>query len=144
MTPTQPSLVATLRRVVAPLALGLILTVSGCYYDGHRNMGAAEKWVGSDINYVPKLIGTIPIALVDAIIGPFTMAWDQLAYDPQYNHKHKYFSYAASRTVARSHMGMVYIWLASIPTILRTIFHKKCVAPMRKQIRSPSVNISAC
>lgn len=118
MTVTQPSLAATLRRFVAPLALGLILTVTGCYYNGHRNMGATEKWVGSDINYVPKIIGTLPIAIVDAVLGPFTMTWDQIAYDPQYHPKHKYFSYAASRTIARSDMGMAYMWLASIPTIL--------------------------
>ena len=118
MTVLPPRLARTLRRLAAPLALGAILTVAGCYYDGHRNMGATEKWVCSDINYVPKIIGTLPIATVDAIIGPFTMLWDQLAYDPQYSPKHKYFSYAASRTVARSHMGGGYIILASIPTII--------------------------
>jgi hypothetical protein len=118
MTVRPPCLARTLRRLAAPLALGAILLVTGCYYNGHRNMGATEKWVGSDINYVPKIIGTIPISIVDAIIGPFTMLWDQLAYDPQYNPRHRYFSYAASRTVARSDMGGGYIILASIPTII--------------------------
>ena len=118
MTVLPPTLARTLRRLVAPLTLGLILSVVGCYYDGHRNMGATEKWVNSDINYVPKIIGTIPISIVDAAIGPLTMLWDQLAYDPQYSPRHKYFSYAASRTIARSHMGNGYIILASIPTII--------------------------
>ena len=96
MTVLPPTLARTFRRLAAPLALGAILMVSGCYYDGHRNMGATEKWVNSDINYVPKIIGTLPIAIVDAVIGPFTMLWDQIAYDPQYDPHHKYFSYAAS------------------------------------------------
>ena len=118
MTAMPPTRARSLRRLIAPLALGMILLVTGCYYNGHRNMGATEKWVGSDINYVPKIIGTPFIAIVDALIGPFTMLWDQLAYDPQYHPKHKYFSYAASRTVARSEMGLGYQWMASVPTIL--------------------------
>lgn len=118
MTVTQPTPAALLRRIVAPLALALTLMLTGCYFDGHRNMGATEKWVNSDINYVPKIIGTPIIATVDAVFGPFTMAWDQMAYDPQYNVKHKYFSYAGSRTIARSHMNMGYQWLAGLPTIV--------------------------
>ena len=118
MTVTQHPLAATLRRLVTPLALGLILMVSGCYYNGHRNMGATEKWVGSEVNYVPKIIFTLPIAIVDAALGPFTMAWDQMAYDPQYRPRHRYFSYAGSRTIARSDMGMAYQWLAGLPTII--------------------------
>jgi hypothetical protein len=116
---TPPTrLVAALRRFAAPLALGLLLVTAGCFYNGHRNMGATEKWVGSDINYVPKIIGTPFIAIVDAIIGPATMAWDQIVYDPQYHPNHKYFSYAASRTIGRSGMGMGYSWLATIPSII--------------------------
>jgi hypothetical protein len=114
----MPTCARNFRRLIAPLALGLILLVTGCYYNGHRNMGATEKWVMSDINYVPKIIGTPFIAIVDAIIGPATMLWDQVVYDPQYHPKHKYFSYAGSRTLARSDMGLGYLMLASIPAII--------------------------
>jgi len=112
-----PRLPAALRRCAAPLALGLTLAATGCYYDGHRNMGATEKWVGSDVNMVPKVVGTPIVAIVDSAISPATMLWDQAAYDPEYSPEHHYLSYAASRTVARSHMGAGYQWLTLAPTL---------------------------
>jgi hypothetical protein len=106
-------------RLLASLVLALLLlSPSGCLYNGHRNMGATERWVASDINFMPKIGGTFFIAIVDAIIGPGTMLVDQVFYNPQYHENHKYFSYAGSRTIARSDMGHGYQWLAAFPTFL--------------------------
>ena len=111
-----PRLSVVLRRCAAPLALGLLAT-TGCYFDGHRNMGATEKWVASDINDVPKAVATPLVAIVDSAISPATMLWDQVDYDPQYNPDHHYLSYAASRTIAHSHMSAGYQWLTLAPTL---------------------------
>jgi hypothetical protein len=118
MAATPRTRAARTRLLLAPLALGLILGSLGCAYNRHHNMGATERWVASDINFVPKIAGTFFIATFDAIIGPGTMLVDQVFRRPQYAEKHKYFSYAGSRTIARSDMGHGYQWLAGFPTII--------------------------
>ena len=99
--------------VLAVLALAL----TGCVYNGHVSYGATEKWVHSDINYVPKIIGTPIIAIVDGIISPFTAACD--VYDDHpYAPDHRYLSYAGSRVIGRSDMKLGYQWMASVPSII--------------------------
>jgi hypothetical protein len=110
---------ASLFRSLACLAvLGALLLSTGCMYDNHRSFGATEKWVHSDVNVVPKLIGTPLIAIVDGIIGPATAACDQWSSRPPYHPDHEYLSYAGSRVIGRSDMGEGYKWLASVPSIV--------------------------
>ena len=106
-----------IRPALLALALGVLIGTTGCAYNRHRNFGATEKWVGSDMNYVTKTTGTFFVSIGDAIISPFTMLWDQLAYSPEYSPDHHYFSYAGSRTIARSDMGLGYQWVAMFPTL---------------------------
>ena len=102
-------------RLAALAVVAALLT--GCVYDGHVSYGATEKWVHSDINYVPKIIGTPIIAIVDGIISPFTAACD--VYDDHpYAPDHRYLSYAGSRVIGRSDMGLGYQWMASVPSIV--------------------------
>ncbi len=106
------------------LALGLALTLSvGCQYQGHRNFGATERFADSDINRPTKLIGTVPLALGDAIASPFT-AWSDMDSDSgTYHEDHKYLSYAGSRSIARSDMSLEYQWIASLFAIpIETIY----------------------
>jgi len=106
----------TLSCRLAVLAVGLLL-LSGCVYNGHVSYGATEKWVHSDINYVPKILGTPVLAIVDGIISPFTAAFD--VYDDHpYAPDHRYLSYAGSRVIGRSDMSLGYQWLASVPSIV--------------------------
>ena len=91
--------------------------LSGCMYNGHYSYGATEKWVHSDINIVPKTIGTPIVAIVDGIISPFTAAFD--VYDDHpYAPDHRYLSYAGCRVIGRSDMALGYQWLASVPAIV--------------------------
>ncbi|MHC5211326.1 MAG: hypothetical protein ACYTG2_11460 [Planctomycetota bacterium] len=105
-------------RIVAPLVLGLLLLTPGCVYNRHVNMGATERWVASDLNTVSKITGTVFISIADAFIGPGTMIVDQFAFNPRYDERHKYLSFASSRTVARSDMGDGYKWMASVPALV--------------------------
>jgi hypothetical protein len=115
---TLLSLKAFRLRPLAGLAVLLLLVTTGCRYNDHRSFGATEKWVHSDINRVPKIIGTPFIAIVDGIISPVTAACDQWRSEEPYHPDHRYLSYAGSRVVARSDMGDGYIWLASVPSII--------------------------
>ncbi len=109
---------ALLHRTLAGLVLGaLLLSSTGCMYDDHYSFGATEKWVHSDTTRVPKVIGTPFVAIVDGIIGPFTAASDEWGSETVYNENHKYLSYAGSRVVARSDIGLGYQWIASVPAI---------------------------
>jgi len=73
--------------------------------------------VGSDINYVPKIIGTPIVAIVDGVISPFTAACD--VYDDHpYSPDHRYLSYAGCRVIGRSDMSLGYQWEASVPAIV--------------------------
>jgi len=110
---------ASMIRSLACLAVvGALLLSTGCIYDNHRSSGATEKWVHSDINYVPKIIGTPFVAIGDGIVGPFTAACDQWGDRPLYHPDHKYLSYAGSRVIGRSDMGEGYQWMASIPSLV--------------------------
>jgi hypothetical protein len=102
-----------------PVALGLLLLVSfGCKADdGHRNMGATVSVANSSLNYWTKPVGVLVVSVGDAVFSPLTMASDQMA-SKKYHKDHKWFSYAGSRTIARSDMGLEYQAIASIPTII--------------------------
>jgi len=115
---TQDSTASLFRSLACLTVLGALLLCTGCMYNGHRSYGATEKWVHSDINYVPKIIGTPVIAIVDGVIGPFTAACDEWSDRPLYNPNHKYLSYAGSRVIARSNISDGYKWLASVPSLI--------------------------
>ncbi|MGQ0553391.1 MAG: hypothetical protein ACT4PU_09245 [Planctomycetota bacterium] len=101
----------------------LLLGLTGCQYNQHRNLGATEKWVASDVNYVPKILGTVLLSIGDAFVGPVTMLVDHAENDRQYHPDHLYFSYAASRTNGRSEMGLGYQWMVMFPTFIAdTVF----------------------
>ena len=118
-TPIAPARRPAAARVLLAAGLGLALLVApACKYNGHRTMGATEKLVASDVNHVAKIGGTFFVSLGDSILAPAEMLVDQVVYDPQYVPEHKYFSYAGSRTIARSDMGHGYQWLAAFPTFL--------------------------
>lgn len=124
------SLVATLsRRFALPSALGLLL-LTGCVYNDHASFGATEKWTTSDIHTVPKIVGTPFVAIFDSLVSPFTAFADQyeidwwfiipvgIDRDEVYHPDHRYLSYAGSRVIGRSPMGLGYQWACSIPSIL--------------------------
>jgi len=100
------------------LSLALLAGLASCAYNDHRNFGATEKLVASDVHTVGKIPGTFLVAIVDGVISPVTMAWDQIANDEQYSPDHEYFSYSGSRVIARSEMGDGYQWLASVPSLV--------------------------
>jgi hypothetical protein len=107
-----------LRPLAALAVVALLVLTPACVYDDHRSFGATEKWIFSDINRVPKIIGVPFVSIGDSLISPFTAACDQWGSDPLYDPNHKYLSYAGSRVLARSHMGDGYKWGASIPAII--------------------------
>ncbi|MBM3984325.1 MAG: hypothetical protein FJ296_01325 [Planctomycetes bacterium] len=111
-----PQTSARTRRFAA-LALVVALAATGCVYDDHASYGATEKWVHSDVNYVPKIIGTPFIAIFDGLVSPATAAVDYMD-DDVYHPDHLYFSYAGSRVIGRSDMGGGYAWGASIFSII--------------------------
>ncbi len=115
---TQDSPASLFRSLACLAVLGALLLCTGCLYNDHRSFGATEKWVHSDINYVPKIIGTPFVAIGDGIVAPFTAASDQWGSRPLYNPNHKYLSYAGSRVIARSDIGDGYKWLASVPSLI--------------------------
>ncbi|MHC4845951.1 MAG: hypothetical protein ACYTCU_07295 [Planctomycetota bacterium] len=106
------------RPALLLLALALFIGTTGCAYNQHRNFGATEKWVGSDVDYVTKVTGTFFLSLGDSILSPVTMLCDQVARDPQYHPEHKYYSYSGSRTIARSDMGLGYQWMTMFPALI--------------------------
>jgi hypothetical protein len=107
-----------MKKCMGLLVLGVLLTSSvGCTYNGHTNMGDTEKWVASGVNVFPKTLIMIPIVIFDSVISPFTAAYDQLFRDPQYHEDHKYLSYAGSRSIGRSQMGLGYQIVGSIFSI---------------------------
>jgi hypothetical protein len=106
------------RLALPALALALLIGTTGCAYNNHRNFGATEKWVASDVNYVTKITGTLFLSLGDSIISPATMLWDQVFSNSQYDPAHKYFSYSGSRAIARSDMGLGYQWMTMFPALL--------------------------
>ena len=112
------------RKCCVWLLVGLLLVgSSGCSYNHHTNIAATEKWVASDVNVVPKVLGGILTSIVDAVFSPFTASFDYIYYDPQYDPDHEYLSYAGSRTVGRSDMPDGYQWMASIFTIpIETVY----------------------
>jgi hypothetical protein len=123
-TPIAPARRPAAARVLLAAGLGLALLVApACKYNGHRTMGATEKLVASDVNHVAKIGGTFFVSLGDSILAPAEMLVDQVVYDPQYVPEHKYFSYAGSRTIARSDMGLGYQWMSSIwSVIIETLY----------------------
>ncbi len=107
-----------MKKCLGWVIVGMLLVGTvGCSYNRHTNMGDTEKWVASDVNIVPKVLGVFPLAIFDSIVSPATMAGDLIFRDEQYSPKHTYLSYASSRTVGRSEMGLGYQILASIFTI---------------------------
>ena len=89
-----------LSRRLAILSVGVLLfTTTSCVYDNRMCMGMTEKWVHSDVNTVPKIIGTPFLAIFDSVIAPFTDIRD-LAKDDT-----KYLSYCGSREVGYGTMG---------------------------------------
>ncbi|MEO8754098.1 MAG: hypothetical protein ABI624_15620 [Casimicrobiaceae bacterium] len=115
---TQSKPASMFRSIACLAVLGALLLSTGCIYNNHRSFGATEKWVHSDINYIPRYIGTPFVAIGDGIVAPFTAACDQWGDRPLYNPDHKYLSYAGSRVIARSDMGEGYQWLASVPSLV--------------------------
>jgi hypothetical protein len=114
---------APIRRVTGALALALLLVTTGCVYNGHRNMGATEKWQASGVHTIPKAIGFPFVAIGDSIISPATALCDYWSYDEQYHPDHEYLTYAGSRTIGRSDMGDGWQVVASVPSILfETLF----------------------
>jgi hypothetical protein len=101
----------TLSRRLALLSLGALLFTTGCVYDNHMCMGMTEKWVHSDVNTVPKIIGTPFLAIFDSLIAPATGVVD-LARDDT-----KYLSYCGSREVGYGTMGDGYKWITSLFSI---------------------------
>jgi len=125
----RDSLLAAFPRRLAVLAIGALL-FTGCVYDDHACFGATEKWCESDIPTIPKIIGTPFVAIGDSIISPFTAFADQFEIrwwfiipvgidrDEVYDPNHRYLSYAGSRVIGRSHMGLGYQWGASFFSII--------------------------
>jgi len=110
-------------RVTGWLAVCVLVVSAGCSYNYHTNMGHTEKWVASDVHMIPKTVGTPILSIVDGILSPFTMIGDQIFRGEQYHPDHHYLTYAGSRTIARSHMGLGYQAVASIFTIpIETVF----------------------
>ncbi len=102
-------------RLGLALSVLVLLASAGCTYNGHRTFGATEKIVASDVNYVTKIAGTAFVSLGDAILAPAEMIADQYEHGTnQYHPDHKYLSYAGSRAITRSDMGLGYQWMASI------------------------------
>ena len=106
------------RPTLLLLSLALLIGTTGCAYNQHRNFGATEKFVASDVNYVTKVTGTFFLSIGDSLISPATMLWDQVFNRPQYDPAHKYFSYSGSRAIARSDMGLGYQWMTMFPAML--------------------------
>lgn len=107
-----------MKKCLGLMLVGVLLTSTvGCSYNGHTNMGDTEKWVASGVNIVPKVILTIPIAIFDSIVSPFTAAGDQIFRSHQYHEDHKYLSYAGSRSIGRSDMGLGYQIIVNIFSI---------------------------
>lgn len=105
------------------VALVLITQLVGCAYDHHTNMGDTEKWIASDVHIVPKCIGLLVLPAFDAVVSPFTMSGDLIFRDKQYDPRHKYLSYAGSRTIGRSHMGLGYqIWCSLFTIPIETVW----------------------
>lgn len=112
-------------RGAAALALVMFLGLasSGCLYNGHRTMGATEKIEASDVNFVTKIGGVFFVSLGDSIIAPAEMIVDQTFIEPPYHPEHRYLSYAGTRTVARSDMGLGYQGMASVwSLVVETIY----------------------
>lgn len=119
----RPAPSALRRHAAAAALLAAALLAPGCVYNDHASFGATEKWVESDINYVPKIIGTPFIAIVDGIVSPATAWVDQfetfeLRRGEVYHPDHRYLTYAGSRVIARSEMGDGYKWGTSIFSII--------------------------
>jgi len=107
-----------MKKCLGWLAVGvLVVGTVGCSYNRHTNMGTTEKWAMSDVHIVPKTLGLLILPPLDAVFSPFTMSGDLLFRDEQYDPAHKYLSYAGSRTIGRSPMGLGYQVLCSIFTI---------------------------
>lgn len=107
------------RRTCAWLLVGLLLvSSSGCAYNQHTNFAASEKWVASDVNIVPKVLGSLFLAPIESVFSPFTAGFDYIYYDDQYHADHEYLSYAGSRTIGRSDMGLGYQGVASVFSII--------------------------
>jgi len=116
------SQITSLLRPGLILSILLLSATIGCKYDDHRNMGATEALANSNLNYWTKPVGVLVVSVGDAVFSPFTMASDQMSSE-RYHQDHKYFSYAGSRAIARSNMGLEYQAIASFPTILiETLF----------------------
>jgi hypothetical protein len=125
----RDSLLGTCSRRLAALSLGALL-LTGCVYNDHASFGMTEKWCESDIHTIPKIVGTPFVAIGDSLISPFTAFADQyeidwwfiipvgIDRDEVYHPDHRYLSYAGSRVIGRSNMGLGYQWGASIPSIL--------------------------
>ncbi len=125
----RASLLAAFSRRLAALSIGALL-LTGCVFNDHACFGATEKWTTSDIHTIPKIVGTPFVAIFDSIISPFTAFADQyeidwwfivpvgIDRDEVYDPDHRYLSYAGSRVIGRSDMGLGYQWGASIFSIL--------------------------
>ena len=107
-----------MKKCLGLVVIGVLLTSSfGCTYNGHTNMGATEKRVASRVNVLPKVLVLLPISIVDSVFSPFTAARDQWFRDEQYHPNHEYLSYAGSRAIGRSDMGLGYEIMVSIFSI---------------------------
>lgn len=90
---------------------------SSCAYNHHTNFGTTEKWVASEVNIVPKVLGSLLTSVVDSVFSPFTASFDALYYDEAYHPDHEYLSYSGSRAIGRSDMPGGYQAIASIFSI---------------------------
>ena len=91
-----------LAAIVLTLSMG---GVAGCTFNGATNWGMTRKWVQSDVNIFPKIVGSIPIGIIDGVISPFTALADYIGSDDEaYAAGEWYLSYAGSRTIADSTM----------------------------------------
>ena len=100
---------------------GVLLMSVGCSYNDHRVMGGTEKWVDSDVHSIPKIYCFPYIAAVDSVASPFSMLMDRIENDwdetSPYHEDYKYYSFASSREIARSSMGVGYKFVATLLSI---------------------------
>ena len=85
-------------------AIVLTLSIGGCVYNGQANWGMTRKWVQSDVDIFTRILGSIPLGIIDGVISPFTAAVDYIFIDDDYSPEEDFLSYAGSKTIAHSTM----------------------------------------
>jgi hypothetical protein len=112
------------QSILGWLTLGvLLLGTVGCTYQRHWNMGPTEKWVASDVHIVPKAVGLIFLPLFDSLSSPVTGGVDMFTPKGEFDKGRKYLSYAGSRTIGESDMGLGYqIWCSIFTIPIETLF----------------------